>query len=128
LQLKKFDSINVVPFIDIMLVLLVIVLITATFVVKGFIPLELPVAKTSLPVQNQENITISIKKNGEIYINKMQVDMEKLDAKLLEYSSQTSIYINSDKEAKFDFFVNILDILNAKGYKNLAIMTQTQTK
>ena len=116
------------PFIDIMLVLLVIVLITATFVVKGFIPLELPVAKTSLPVQNQENITISIKKNGEIYINKMQVDMEKLDAKLLEYSSQTSIYINSDKEAKFDFFVNVLDILNAKGYKNLAIMTQTQTK
>ena len=65
MKLKKFDSINVVPMIDIMLVLLVIVLTTATFIAKGVIPLRLPKAESATSLQKSKTIDISISQNGE---------------------------------------------------------------
>jgi biopolymer transport protein ExbD len=73
LQIKKFESINVVPFIDIMLVLLVIVLTTATFVAKGVIPVDLPDSKTAQKQDNKKSLTITIKKSGEILFDKKAV-------------------------------------------------------
>ena len=67
MQLKKFDSINVVPFIDIMLVLLVIVLTTATFVAKGIIPVDLSEGKSSQKLTKNKELTITIKQNGDIF-------------------------------------------------------------
>jgi biopolymer transport protein ExbD len=67
--IKKFESINVVPFIDIMLVLLVIVLTTATFVAKGVIPVELPSSKSAEKEEKREKITITIKQNGDMFFD-----------------------------------------------------------
>ena len=124
MNLKKFDTINVVPFIDIMLVLLVIVLTTATFVAKGIIPVDLPSSENSTKQDNQKNLTITIKENGEILFDKTLVQEKDLAAALSKYKATMPVHINCDREAKFDIFVVLLDILKEKNFKNLGIITK----
>ena len=124
MKIKKFDTINVVPFIDIMLVLLVIVLITATFVAKGIIPVDLPSSESATKQDNQKNLTITIKANGEILFDKETILEKDLATKLSEYKTNMPVHINCDKEAKFDVFVTLLDILKEKDFKNLGIITK----
>lgn len=124
MQLKKFDSINVVPFIDIMLVLLVIVLTTASFVAKGIIPVDLPNSSAAVKQDEQKNLTITIKKNGEILFDKEIVLKEDLQKVLLTYKKNTAIAINCDKKAEFETFVYLLDILETNQFKNLGIITK----
>jgi biopolymer transport protein ExbD len=124
MQVKKFDSINVVPFIDIMLVLLVIVLTTASFVAKGLIPVDLPNAKTAAAQDDKKNLTITIKENGEILFDKVKVLQVNIAKELSKYEVKTPIHINCDKEAKFDLFVSLLDALEEKEFRNLGIVTK----
>lgn len=124
MQIKKFDSINVVPFIDIMLVLLVIVLITATFVAKGIIPVDLPNSKTATKQNNKKNLTITIKENGDILFDKVKVLKKDIIIELSKYDIETPVHINCDKDAKFDLFVSVLDSLEEKEFKNLGIITK----
>ncbi|SHO80531.1 Biopolymer transport protein ExbD/TolR [hydrothermal vent metagenome] len=124
MQIKKFDSMNVVPFIDIMLVLLVIVLTTATFIARGVIPIDLSDAKSSNKIKQELPLEITIKSNGDIFFNKEQIDRDDIIKKLEKVKLKTSITISCDKNSKFENFVYIIDILKDKGYKNLGIVTK----
>ena len=124
MKVKKFESINVVPFIDIMLVLLVIVLTTATFVAKGIIPVELPNSKSAAKQENQKNITITIKENGDIFFDDTKILLKDIDIYIAKYEVKTPININCDKEAKFDMFVALLDTLKQKNFNNIGIITK----
>lgn len=124
MQVKKFDSINVVPFIDIMLVLLVIVLTTASFVAKGIIPVDLPNAKNATKQDDKKTLIITIKADGEMLFDKEKIAKEKITIKLSKYKADTPIQINCDKEAKFKNFVILLDALKEKEFKNLGIITK----
>lgn len=124
MQLKKFDSINVVPFIDIMLVLLVIVLTTATFVAKGMIPVDLSESTSSTKLKEHKELTITIKQNGDIFFDDIKTTKNEIVKKLINFKTNTSISLNCDKNAKFENFVFIIDILKTKGYKNLGIVTK----
>ena len=124
LQIKKFDSINVVPFIDIMLVLLVIVLTTASFVAKGIIPVDLSEGKSSDELKLHKEAIITIKKDGNFFINKELVPENLLEQKILTYSKKTSIFVNCDKESKFELFVTVIDLLKKHDYKNLGVITR----
>lgn len=127
LNIKKFDSINVVPFIDIMLVLLVIVLTTATFVAKGIIPVDLPDSKSAQKQENKKTITITIKQNGDIFFDDKQVLLKDIDSNIAQYDIKTPININCDKEAKFDMFVALLDTLKQKNFNNIGIITHKES-
>ena len=124
MQIKKFDSMNVVPFIDIMLVLLVIVLTTATFIARGIIPVDLSEATTSTKITKNKALVITVKENGEIFFNKENITKEQIKLKLEDFKINTAISINCDKNTKFENFVYIIDILKDKGYKNLGIITK----
>ena len=87
---KRFDQINVIPFIDIMLVLLVMVLTTATFVKQGIIPVNLPTAKASEKNDQQKEVAIYVNSKGDIYYDKAKVSVEELEQKTLSYSSVTN--------------------------------------
>lgn len=125
-KLDKFNSINVVPFIDIMLVLLVIVLTTATFVAKGVIPVDLSEGKSSKKIKKEENITITIKKDGMLYLEQKAATLEQITSKVGSYKKDTPININCDKNAKFDNFVKVIDALKTKGYTNIGIITKDE--
>ncbi len=122
---KKFDTINVVPFIDIMLVLLVIVLTTASFIQMGVIKLDLPKATTEIKKSEvKKELNISIKKDGEIFFNRDKIDKNLLEKRILEYEKNISINLYCDKEAQFEKFIFLLDILKKNSYENLGIMTK----
>ena len=120
---KKFDTINVVPFIDIMLVILVIVLTTASFIQMGVIKLDLPKATTETKKRElKRELNISIKKDGEIFFNRDKIDKNILEDILLEYDKNISINLYCDREAQFEKFIFLLDILKKNSYENLGIM------
>ncbi len=120
---KPFDQINVIPFIDIMLVLLVIVLTTATFIAKGAIPLDLPKASSAsnLPVKRVE---ISITKDNRLFFDKKPISVEELVKRLENISKKSEIIIRSDKNARFELFVKVLDRLKQQNFQNIAIETE----
>ena len=125
LHRKKFDTINVVPFIDIMLVLLVIVLTTASFIQTGVIKLDLPKGSTEVKeTKSKKELKISIKKDGEIFFNRDKIDKNLLEKRILEYEKNISINLYCDKEAQFEKFIFLLDILKKNSYENLGIMTK----
>ncbi|BCD68519.1 biopolymer transporter ExbD [Nitratiruptor sp. YY09-18] len=122
MKLKKFDQINVIPFIDIMLVLLVIVLTTATFIAKGVIPLDLPQASSTkeLPLKK---IAISIDKNGNIYLDSKKISLEELAKRFKQINKKSNVIIRSDKNSKFLTFIQVLDLLKREGFENIAVET-----
>jgi len=120
----KFDTINVVPFIDIMLVLLVIVLTTASFIQTGLIKLDLPTGTSKIKEEPKKELKISIKANGDIYFGKEKIEHNKVEEALLKHDKKNPIHLYSDKNAKFDNFVFILDILKKHEYENLGIITK----
>ena len=124
MQLKKFDTINVVPFIDIMLVLLVIVLTTASFVARGIIPVDLSEGKSATKLTEQKIVTITIKDTGELFFNKIVATHNEIEQKLSKLKTSTPISINCDKKAKFENFVKVIDILKLKNFTNLSIVTK----
>jgi biopolymer transport protein ExbD len=121
---KKFDEINVIPFIDIMLVLLVMVLTTATFIKQGVIPVALPEAKASDKKEQKKEITIYVNAKGEMFLEKQSVDAKTLEQKLSSISKDQTVVLRSDKAAKFQDFVTVMDILKRLNHEQLYIVTK----
>ena len=121
---KRFDDINVIPFIDIMLVLLVMVLTTATFVNQGIIPIELPTAKASKKEDVKKEVTVYVNAKGELFIEKQKVDLKTLESKLSAISKEQTVVLRSDKESKFQDFVTVMDILKRLNHEQLYIVTK----
>ncbi len=126
MQRKSFDSINVVPFIDIMLVLLVIVLTTASFIQMGAIKIDLPKASSQTIEEPQKELQISINKEGVIYFDEKAVAKEDVNATLLTYEREKPVYLHCDKDARYDHFVFVLDLLKKNNFSRLGIVTKNE--
>lgn len=123
-QRKKFDQINVIPMIDILLVLLVMVITTATFIKQGILPIELPDAKSSEKKEDKKEFDIYITKEGKYHLDKKEISIAELEAKLAEISKERTVVLRSDKEANFQHFVTVMDILKKLEHKQLYIVTK----
>ncbi|AXX88991.1 TonB system transport protein ExbD [Arcobacter suis] len=124
MKLKKYDSINVIPFIDVLLVLLAIVLLTSTFISRGIIPISLPNASNADNLKPDKEIILVIQENGEIlFENKIEI-LENVEKIILQSSKETPIHINTDKNTKFESFVQVLDMLKKHNYSNVSIVTK----
>jgi biopolymer transport protein ExbD len=121
---KKFDQINVIPFIDIMLVLLVMVLTTATFIKQGVIPVDLPDAKATKKEDLKKEVTVYVNAKGEMFYEKEKVDLKTLEQKLSTLSKKQTVVLRSDKESRFQDFVSVMDILKRLNHEQLYIVTK----
>jgi len=119
---KRFDSINVIPFIDIMLVLLAIVLTTASFISYGQIKIDLPVAE-SASKPDLKVIEISIDKNKIIYIDKTSITLDKLRHHLKSVKKENPIILRVDASSPFSLFVSVIDVLKNAKLEKLSILT-----
>jgi len=123
-KMKRIDSINVIPFIDIMLVLLVMVLTTATFIRTGLIPVDLPEAKGTAAEHKPSELKLTIKKDGSLWIDdKTQVTLEQFEQKVTQGGKDMTVVLYSDKEAAFQNFVGVMDVLKRLGHEQLYIVT-----
>jgi biopolymer transport protein ExbD len=121
---ERFDKMNVVPFIDIVLVLLVIILATATFVTNKSIKVDLPNASST---QNKEkkSITIGIDKEGKYFYDTEALTLHFIKEKLHKLNPKKDIIsLQMDKSSEFRYFVEIIDILKVKGFENISIITK----
>ena len=123
-SIKRFDEINVIPFIDIMLVLLVMVLTTSTFIKQGLIPVDLPEAKSSSKEEIKNEVSIYVTQEGKIFFEKKEVGLTLLEEKLSHVSKSQIVILRSDKTSKFQDFVSVMDILKRLGHEQLYIVTK----
>ena len=124
MRLNKKDGLNIVPFIDIMLVLLAIVLSISTFIAQGKIAVDLPSAKSAQQdKEDEKKVGVVIDKDNKFFIDDADISEDELKDKLNAVDIKTLIELKSDKNAKFDSFVKVIDILKEKGHENFAIQT-----
>lgn len=127
MKLKKIDGINIVPFIDIMLVLLVIVLTSATFIAQGKIPINLPSANAQSTQQKElKEIEIAISENGEYFYDGEKISLEELNARVSELPKDTPILLRGDKKSAFAQFVALVGILQELNRMNVDIQVMEQ--
>ena len=122
--MKKFDSINVIPFIDIMLVLLAIVLTTATFVTNGQLDIDLPVSSADGASDNIERVEIAIDRDGVLYVNDVENSIEKAELQLQLLSSETPILLLIDETVEFKQFVDVIDLLKRLSLDKVSVLTR----
>ncbi len=120
---KEFNYINVIPLVDVMLVLLTIVLTTSTFVASGIIPVELPKAS-----KNQEETlktcTIEIDKMGYLYLNSKPVSLEELNNSIRLIDKNIPILIRADRDISLQVFVNVLDAVKKLEFRKVSLQTE----
>ncbi|MHC1711151.1 MAG: ExbD/TolR family protein [Solidesulfovibrio sp.] len=117
---KQIDSLNMIPFIDIMLVLLTIVLTTSSFIASGRIPVQLPQATPSESDTSPAQ-TIEIDAQGTIYYEGNAFSTEGLQSKLASFDSNTAFLLRADKTVQLQRFVDVADMLKQLQFKKVAV-------
>ncbi|HIQ47749.1 MAG TPA: biopolymer transporter ExbD [Sulfurovum sp.] len=121
---ERFDKMNVVPFIDIVLVLLVIILATSTFVKNKSIKVELPSA-SSKKSEEKKSIQIAVDKEGKYSYGNEILALDLIKEKLMKLDPKKDlISLRMDKSSEFRYFVDVIDILKTKGFENISIITK----
>ena len=121
---KGFDSINVIPLVDVMLVLLTIVLTTSTFIAVGAIPVELPKAQNSSP-ETLQVTTIEVNKQGELYVNAERSSFDDLKNTLKVIQRSQPILIRADKDIALQLFVDVMDTVKGLGFRKVSLQTES---
>ena len=124
---KEFMSdINVTPFVDVMLVLLIIFMVTAPMMIQG-LNVDLPEA-TAQPLDSEkEHLVITIDKDHQIYINDYQVTGESLSQKLmkiLQGRSDREVYLKADKNIPYGIVVQVMAEIKDAGVEQLGMITE----
>ena len=119
-------EINVTPFVDVMLVLLVIFMITAPLLTVG-VPIDLPKTE-SKPLQGQdEPLAVSVDKEGEIWLQETKVDAATLVPRLnaiIGNKPDTRIFVRGDKSVSYGQVLEVMGILNAAGFSRVGLVTE----
>jgi len=125
------SEINITPFVDVVLVLLVIFMVTAQFIVGQGISLDLPTAKSSTALQKQNHLTVSILKDSTYMLNGKSMTLSEIEAFIDKNFSDTnlvSVTISADKSVPYNTLVEIMDTLRLQGVSNFALQMNSSTK
>jgi biopolymer transport protein ExbD len=118
-----FESINIIPLVDVMLVLLTIVLTTSTFIAVGAIPVQLPKAESSTAAPLQ-TATVEIDKQGLLYLNAQVASLAELRRDLIQIEKETPIMIRADKSIALEIFVEVMDLVKGLGFTKVSLQTE----
>jgi len=120
---KEFDYINVIPLVDVMLVLLTIVLTTSAFIATGAVPIELPRAAKN-PSDVLKTQTIEIDSRGGVYLNAQPVTLDGLKNSLKSLPKEMPVLIRADRNIHLQAFVDVLDIVKNLEFKRASLQTE----
>jgi biopolymer transport protein TolR len=122
---RLMSDINVTPFVDVMLVLLIIFMVTAPMMVQG-VDVALPEVSATPMVTEKENLTVTIDRDTNIYINDFQVRMDFLKDKLekiLATKTDREVFFRADKEVPYGVVVSVMAEIKAAGVEKLGMVT-----
>ncbi len=116
---KLMSEINITPFTDVVLVLLIIFMIATPFIYQSSMRVQLPQA--SKTEETSRDIIITINAHGDIFLEEARVDLETLKYKIMAMmrrKSNASVLINGDKNVRYNSVIQVMDVLTQSGVKN----------
>ena len=122
---RLMSDINVTPFVDVMLVLLIIFMVTAPMMMQGE-DVSLPVASSDPLSSKQEHLIITIDKKNQVFINNYMVLFDNLKEKLekiLDGRGDREVYLRADKEVSYGMVVRVMSAIKGAGVENLGMVT-----
>ena len=125
---KIISQINVTPFVDVMLVLLIVFMITAPLLTVG-VSVDLPKTKASQLNSKGDPIIVSIKKNGELFIQERKINSLQLLPRLKAISSGNKnlrIYVKGDKNVSYGIVLDTIAKIKSSGFKKVALVAKLQ--
>ena len=123
---EPMSEINVTPFVDVMLVLLIIFMVTAPLLTV-VVPVDLPESSADSLPEDQEPLTLSINSKGEIFIQEHQVEYDKMIPKILAIAknrTDTRIYVRGDKTINYGRVLEIMGMLSGSGFTKVALISE----
>lgn len=123
----RLAEINVTPFVDVMLVLLIVFMVTAPLLTVS-IPIELPRTDAKQSAAETDPLSITIQNDGIIYLQETQVTLEELVPRLRAISNEgydRSIYIRGDQRTSWDTMAQVLASVSSAGFRKLQLVTDT---
>ena len=123
---QPMAEINVTPFVDVMLVLLVVFMITAPLLTVG-VKVDLPSAEANVIQGNDEPLTVSINSVGQIYLQESPIVLPDLVPKLRAITGEnpdTRIFVRGDKEINYGLVMEMMSAINSAGFSKVALITK----
>ena len=124
---RPLAEINVTPFVDVMLVLLIVFMVTAPLLTVG-VPVDLPKTRAQTLGQDREPLAITIKRGGEIYLQNTLVPEEELVPKLTAIAANgydQRIFVRGDKFVDYGRVMQVMGMLSAAGFTHIGLVTDT---
>jgi biopolymer transport protein TolR len=122
------SEINVTPFVDVMLVLLIIFMVTAPMLTSG-VPIELPETKGQQLQTNKEPVTISVDKSGKMFIGDTEVSLGNISEVLkarAKNGTEEQIFIRGDKGIDYGTVMRVMGRVKAAGFTKVSLVTETE--
>jgi biopolymer transport protein TolR len=119
------SEINVTPFVDVMLVLLIIFMITAPLLTVG-VPVDLPEAGTRALAGDDEPLSVTIKADGTVFLQESEIEIDEMVPRLLaitENNPEARIFVRGDKAIFYGRVMEVMGALNAAGFNNVGLVT-----
>tara|TARA_Y100000294_G_scaffold77128_1_gene72557 strand:+ start:459 stop:875 length:417 start_codon:yes stop_codon:yes gene_type:complete len=123
---EPISDINVTPFVDVMLVLLIIFMVTAPLLTVG-VQVDLPETSADTLPEDMEPLTLTINAKGEIFIQETKVEYEKIIAKIMAVSNNrtdTRIFVRGDKTINYGRVLEIMGMLSGSGFTKVALISE----
>ena len=121
------SEINVTPFVDVMLVLLIIFMVAAPLLTVG-VPIELPrTAAAPLPSEREEPLTVALTADGEILVQNSEVPREEFNTLLRAVSEERDsgkVFLRADGELSYEAVMQVMGALNASGFNDVGLVTE----
>lgn len=124
--MKKIDSLNLIPFIDIMLVLLVIVLVSASFVVQSQVQVDVPKLEETYGSNEQKKTShrITINKEGHFFLDDRALSLSELKSQIGTFDKDTQVIIRSDRQSDLEHFLEVATTLRDMGIYDVYVTTE----
>lgn len=127
---QVMSEINVTPFVDVMLVLLIIFMVAAPLLTVG-VPIDLPETQAKALSSQTQPISLSVNEKGQIFLQETEIPMEEIVAKLSAIAKngyEERIYVRGDKTADYGAVMQVMGLISQAGYKRLAMVTLQEQK
>src|SRR5262249_3299286 len=123
-------EINVTPMVDVMLVLLIIFMVSAPLLTVG-VPIDLPQTKAKSLDNDKEPLTLSVKNNGEVWLQNSEINIDELVPKLQAITqarggNDERIYVRGDKKVAYGTVMRVMGRLSAAGFRRVALVTEVE--
>ena len=122
----RMSEINVTPFVDVMLVLLIVFMVTAPLMTVG-VPVDLPKTKAAAITNSEDPLVISVDAEGDIYVQDTLVPIDKLAARLIAITGsnpEIRIFVRGDKSIDYGTVMTVMGRVNAAGFKKVSLLAK----